>query len=93
MIDDAGEIAAVGGLDLVVDQDRDHRRARGPGVDRDVKAVLLEQAAFLGDVELREGRIDAGGDRHLGQLGIGAHGAREQKSGGGEKCSHDVLLK
>jgi len=35
--------------------------------DGDVEPVLLEDARFLGDIELRKGRIDTRGNGHLGE--------------------------
>jgi hypothetical protein len=52
-------------VDLVADEEGDHRAPRGAGVDRHVEPVALEEAALLADVELREGGIDSGRDGEL----------------------------
>jgi hypothetical protein len=63
----AGLFGAIGGIDLIADQKRNHGAAGRPGIHRDIKAITLKKTAFFCDVELREGRIYAGGDGDLVQ--------------------------
>src|SRR5215470_19185950 len=96
MVDDAGQVRSVGSLHLVIDEEWNHRRARRTGVDRHIEAVLLEQTALLGHIELREGWIDAGRNGDLRErLRRNCTGKRYNHNRGGHRVeyfSHRRLL-